>query len=340
MRAALLWTTLLFGAPLPAGAAPADPAGEVDAEYLDLAEIAARVIRLGAPLLDTTNRDAFFDALDTAVLKLDFSSLALETLHETTLREIRRNLDTERAEALLEFEATVGPSWRSELRAGVARASVLTEQLVEHPSFVQGLHALTHEEAPTVQQILGDPTRPLEQRQAFLRYLRGFLCAGALAAAAEDGICMSDQLAELIIPRWRDSLEQLETVVRTGSFDPPDPDASLDLSPIAELMLRFQCRDGERLARQLQADASLASLLLDLREQVPRFFPEAELGCVTLGSASNPDGEAEEPALIVALHTSQTVPDAELSLDRFDRGWWLDRSLQAATRVVVDVRFS
>ena len=340
MRAALLWTTLLFGAPLPASAEQRDPASETDPGYSRLAEIAARVIDLAIPLLDAATREDFLATLDLAVLRLDFPSLLPGNFADTDLQEISGSMEQRRAEALLEFEAAVGPSWRAELRDGLARASALTQRFLAHSDFVEGLHALTDEGAPTIQQILGDPDRPLGERQAVLQYFRGCLCAGALAAAAARDLCIDDHLAAQIVPTWLDSLEQLAAAVTTGSFQPLADDASLELSPIGALLLHFQCDHGEGLAARLAADPSLAALLMEISGKARNFFPEPALQQMTLRAAWSPEAGAEDPAILVAIHTSQEVADAEASLERFDRHWWLERSLQASTRVVVDIRLT
>ncbi len=340
MRAALLWTSLLFGAPLSAATDVVDPAGEADPEHVGLAEIAVRILDLSAPLLAAPDRDAFFTALDLALLQLDLSSIARETLHTADSRELERTFEAHRAEVILEFEATVSPAWRAELRAGITRAATLTQDLVTQPEFLQGLHMLTNEEAPTIQQLLGDRSRSLEQRRAVLQYFRGLLCAGALAAAADEGVCIRDELTQLIIPMWHESLQQLEAAMQTGSFPEPTARPTPHSSPLTALLLQFECRGGERLAMYLQSDPSLAPLLHELATQIPRYFAADDLEHLTLAPTWALDADTEEPGLLVAIVTSQDITAAEASLERFDREWWLGRSLQTATRVVVDIRFT
>lgn len=336
MRATLLLTTLLFGAPLP-DEQPPDPSSEVRPAKPGLAEITTRLVELSAPLLRCATRDEFFTTLDSAVLRLDLSALALATLTHSTHGDPAVDLEHLRAEAARQVEAIVGPAWRAELRAGLAQAS-RANTYADHPAIVGGLETLAEEDAPEIHEIFGDMHLPLGERRTLLRYFHGLLCAGALAAAAGRGEHLPDRLAALIIPLWRDTLRQVESVVQTGALRQL-AEVHQDTSPLAELMLRFQCRDGEPIDACLRADPTLAALLIELHAQVMQHFPADALAAVKLTPTWSAD-EAEEPGLLVAIHTSQDLEEAEASLARLDHAWWLERSLQAATRVVVDVRFS
>jgi hypothetical protein len=337
MRATLLLATLLFGAPVLPDDQQQDPASEANTSGPGLAEIVDRLLELSEPLLRCASREEFFAALDLAVLRLDFTELALaggEARHFAP-----GDADEQlRVAAVRQVEAIVSPTWRAELRAGLAEARA-AHAYAEHPAIVHGYASLTDESIPTIHQIIGDPTRPLTLRRALLQYVRGLLCAGALAATAVEGEALPDWLAELLIPQWRDTLQQLESFVQTGALREFAADARLEPSPAADLMLRFQCRDGEQVAGCLQADPPLAALLVELHTRALRYFPTDAIHAFTLGSSWAGD-EAEEPALIVAIHTSQDLAEAEAALARLDHEWWLERSLQSTTRVVVDIRFT
>lgn len=331
MHAALLLAMVLFGAPTLPGGQHADPAGEAGHEP-GLAGVVARVVALSEPLLRAPDRTAFLAALDLAALELDLSSLALQAWRAGDFDD--GGPERRRSEALAELEAAVGPAWRGELRDGVALAASLGARLGEHPEVTAALRALAGEDAPTVHEVLGDPARPEPERRRLLQYLHGLVCAGALTAAAERGQRLPDWLAGLTIARWRGSLAQADALLRAGSVG--EPASALEASPLAELLLRFQCQDGPRIAGLVRRDPAVVASLLAVRERVALCFPEVER--VVLRPTWDPEG-AEDPALMVRVHTSQSVAEAEAALARFD-DWWLERSLQAATRVVVDVRLS
>lgn len=340
MRATLLLATLLLGAPVLPGEPSHDPASEVNTAGPGpgLAEIGERLLELSEPLLHCASRDKFFAALDMAVLRLDVREFALAGSGEAG-RLAAGEADEQLLDAAVrQVEAIVSPRWRAELRAGLAEARGL-HAYAEHPTIIRGLASLSDESIPTIHEIIGAPEKSLTLRHALLRYLRGLLCAGAVAAAAVEGEDLPDWLAALLIPQWRDTLQHLNTLLQTGELRESRPDVRFEPSLISDLMLRFQCHDGEQIAQCLQTDPLLAALLTEVHTRVLQYFPADAIDAITL-APSGASEEPEEPALLVAIHTSQDVGEAEAALAQFDHEWWLERSLRSTTRVVVDIRLT
>jgi len=340
MRAALLLISLLFGVPMP-NTAHADPAAESGSfqEYTELAELGARVIDLAAPALRCTTRGELLAALDAGILGIEYSAQALQSVQDGHLQAVIDSGQHLHDAALTELAAIVGPAWRTELCQLVDRTASLIQRAIRHPTLVShGVELLSDDDSPQVQTLLSDPERPLTQRQAALQYSRGFLCIAALGAAVNQGQPIPDQLTAWLLPLWSDSLRQFQHILEQGSF--AELDADFASTPVAELMLRFQCHDGERLLALLHADPTLPSLLLELHERISTHFPDQTREHIVLRPTWSADTEDEDPALVVAIYTAQEVADAEASLERLDIDGWLDRSETSSTRVIVDVRFT
>lgn len=340
MRAALLLISLLFGGPMP-DTAQADPAAESGSshEYTELAELGARVIDLVAPALQCTTRGDLLAALDAGVLGIEYSPLALEYVQTRHLQAAIDSGQHLRDAALTELAALVGPAWRAELRQLVDRTAALIQRAIHHPTFVShSVQLLTDDDSPQLQTLLSDPERPLTERQAALQYFRGFLCIAALGAAIDQEQPIPDQLTAWLLPLWSDSLRQFQHILERRGF--AELGAEFASTPLAELMLRFQCCDGERLLALLHTDPSLPALLLELHERISTYFPDQTREHIVLRPSWSADTEDEDPALMVAIYTTQEVADAEASLERLDSDGWLDRSQTSSTPVIVDVRFT
>ena len=338
MRAALLLTTLLLGVPVLPDSAHADPAGEASATASDLGERAAKVSELGAEVLRCTDQAGLTLALDRAIFSLDTASLApggvaIAVLQSTSSDGLARL----RAEALADLEVAVSPVWRDAVRDVTARMWALFERGLLHPTFARATEEFTTDNIPDLRGLLADLQRPLALRTAVLTYIRGLLAACAFAAACERGEPVPDPLAALLVPQWRDSLRQLETLLATGAFAESVTEPAS--TPLSAVMLGFHCHEPGRLAALLESDASLAPLLGELSAQISASFPQSSVAQVALTPTNNADDDTEPPALLAAIYTGQEVADATASLERLDRDWWLDRSLRTSTRIIVDIRF-
>ena len=339
MRAALLLISLLFGVPMP-DMAQADPAAESGAvqEYAELAEFGARVIDLAAPALRCTTRDELLAALDAGLLGIEYPPQVLEYMQGRHLQAAIDSGPQLSDTSLKEFVALVESAWRAELRQLVDRTASLFQRAIAHPTLLnQGVQLLS-DDSSQVQTLLSDPENPLTQRQAVLQYFRGLLCIAVLGAAMDQEQHIPDRLTAWLLQLWNDSLQQVQHVLEQGGI--AELDADFVSTPLAELMLRFQCCDGERLLALLQADPSLPSLLLELHERISTHFSKGTCEHIALRPTWSADTADEDAALLVAIYTTQEVADAEASLESLDSDGWLDRSQTSSTRIIVDVRFT
>ncbi|MBZ5709371.1 hypothetical protein [Nannocystis pusilla] len=99
----------------------------------------------------------------------------------------------------------------------------------------------------------------------------------------------------------------------------------------------FSCLQPEHLAGVLSRHPTLAPLLLQIAEQVPRFFRRDAVKQLRLCPSSG-TYTAVDDGVVVEIVVAADDPDANESLDRFDEEWWFDASAQCAVEVVVDIR--
>ncbi len=331
MHAALLLATLIFGAPvLPHGAA-GDPAGEDQDADSGILAIADGLLHLGEQLIESEDPGEYLRILDLAILEFDITPV-FEILGDLA---VRRALDhtPDRAEAVRALVDVADPAWRAELRDGLEEALQLLPSAVDHPGLLAGRSALT-EQPRELSQLLGDPDRPASMRLALLAYLRGFFGTAVLAVAADRGTQLSPWLSAAVIPAWRLCLHQLRRLLDAQTFAPVDRSEAA-LSPLANVLSGYQCRDGRLLSPYFRRDPGLADFLCATHDQLSRFFPDATTERIWLTPAHDPDDGEEHPGLEITVFTRQDPDAARTALAAFDAAWWLDHC-NPPTRIVID----
>ncbi|MDC0721733.1 hypothetical protein [Nannocystis bainbridge] len=108
------------------------------------------------------------------------------------------------------------------------------------------------------------------------------------------------------------------------------PICSTDLSA-------FSCPQPELLVGVLSKHPTLAPLLLQIAEQVPRFFRRDAVKQLRLRPSSG-TYTAVDDGVVVEIVVAADDPDADESLDRFDEEWWFDASGRCTAETVVDIR--
>ncbi len=107
---------------------------------------------------------------------------------------------------------------------------------------------------------------------------------------------------------------------------------SLDLSAFEH---DFQLRDAGSVLEFVENDPSLVGLLLEAREQIRQWFPDA----VIFVEVENDPDTITHHRLIVSIGTLLDAPETLQALEHFDRSWWLKNLDRAKGKVTVTVEF-
>jgi hypothetical protein len=75
--------------------------------------------------------------------------------------------------------------------------------------------------------------------------------------------------------------------------------------------------------------------LVEAYDNIEAFFPSAEL---ILEVVTDPEAKRDKE-LVVFIHTSLTPDEALDKLERLDRNWWLDASLDAGGKLCIHLEF-
>lgn len=346
MQAALLLATLFFGAPVIPHLVADIPAADDQDEDSAISALAAEFIRHGAQVLASSDREAFRERLDLAILAFDIRPWLAALDHADALdhTELRALADPPtRRDAVQTLVDVVGPAWQSELRAGLKEAFELFVPTHDLSPRID-LRAFTRDVSPGIDlrtidlaATFGDRARPSATRKGLLEYLRGLLGAVVLASAADRGEVLPDWMSAAVIPRWRSAIRQLHATL-DGAADHLSlaQQATADLGPTAQVLLDYQCTDGPTLAPCFLRDPGLAGFLAEIHHNLSIHFPDDRTDRLTLAPSWDHDDPESPPGLDITLYTRLDPASARAALARFDREWWLIHCSRPQTRVTID----
>lgn len=107
------------------------------------------------------------------------------------------------------------------------------------------------------------------------------------------------------------------------------------LSQSSDLSKIYTFRKPSEVSEFLRDNHFLISLLVEAYDNIEAFFPSAEL---ILEVVTDPEAKRDKE-LVVFIHTSLTPDEALDKLERLDRNWWLDASLDAGGKLCIHLEF-